>query len=236
MEAPPENRGEVWLELNKKFSSNLASAIKEEPALSSRAEVQARAIPVVARILKEEPSLGEWQSLSLCMFDEVFADITCSIYLAACGLDRPAQTILRRALEIGLATVYLWDLPHVFWNWKEHDRDLNFNDMLEHFRDAGFTSLVRRQNPGFNATSLIDTQSARSLYRSLSNIVHGKMETFESLAPSRFQYNAEDWRAHLRQVCSVQQILFQLWQNRFECVSRRLPADFPQFRMQDREQ
>ena len=58
------------------------------------------------------------------MFDEVFADVVSSIYLSACGLDKPAQMILRRALEVGAATVYVWDLPHVFSGWKEHDEDL----------------------------------------------------------------------------------------------------------------
>ena len=200
--------------------------------LASNAEVQARAIPVVAKILSAKLQLTDWQQEALCMFDEVFADIICSIYLGACGLDKPAQMILRRALEVGVATVYVWDLPHLFWAWKSHDKDFTFNEMLEHIGDAGFNSFVRNQNAHYVDALLLDVTTARSLYRQLSNIVHGKMASFESVLPDRFQHNNDHWRAHLKQVYEVEDILIQYWRNRFRCVFESLLDDFPQLRMQ----
>lgn len=222
-------------DLNQKFCSNLALASTQEVDLTSKAETLARAIPVVAKILNEREVLTDWRKDSLCMFDEIFADITCSIYLAACGLDKPAQAVLRRALEIGLATVYLWDLPHVFWAWRDHGRDLNFNEMLEHFSGAGFISFVKAQNPEFSEQEVVDSALARALYRNLSNIVHGKMATFESLLPDRFQHNQNDWRSHLEQVCKVERILLQLWHHRFSPVREWLSQEFPQIRMKEVE-
>jgi hypothetical protein len=233
MANPPESGTEVWLDLNRKFSSNLILALTQDADLVSIAETRARAVPVVARILREEQTLTGWQGDALCMFDEVFADLVCSIYLAGCGLDKPAQATLRRALEVGVATVYVWDLPHVFYNWKNYDRDLNFNDMLDHFANPGFLSFVKSQNIAFRESALVDATLARSLYRDLSNIVHGKMTSFESLLPDRFLHNERDWRSHLEKVGNVERLLFQLWEHRFESVSRRLHEEFPQLRMKE---
>jgi len=235
MSVPSEGKAVIWLELSRKFHSNLSLALTQEAKLVSRAEIQARAIPVVARILSEEQGLTDWQRDALCMFDEIFADITCSIYLGACGLDKPAQAILRRALEVGAATVYLWDLPQVFWGWKEHDRDLNFNEMLEHFSNPGFISSVKRQNPTFAKMEMMDASLARSLYRNLSNIVHGKMKSFESLLPDKFQHNQDDWRLHLERVCNVERVLLELWNDRFASVSKRLNSELPQLWMKETE-
>src|SRR5258705_5189179 len=102
----------IWVDLSRKFNNNLELSLAHEVELNSKVEIQARAIPVVAKILGEGVGLAEWQRDSMCMFDEIFADIICSVYLSALGIDKPAQGILRRALEVGVATVYLWDLPH----------------------------------------------------------------------------------------------------------------------------
>ncbi len=226
---------DVWAELNRKFTSNLSTAPTQESSLVSKAEIQARAIPIVGRILGEDRNLEEWRRDALCMFDEIFADITCAIYLGACGLDKPAHAILRRALEVGVATTYVWDLPHVFLAWKHHDKDLNFNDMLDHLGNPGFISLVKIQNPAFVKGALIEAAFARSLYRSLSNIVHGKMASLESVLPDRFKHNRDDWRLHLERVCDVERVLLDLWNYRFASVSQRLTVEFPQLRMKGTE-
>lgn len=195
------------------------------------AELQARAIPVVAKILVRDLGLTGWQRESLCMFDEVFADVICSIYLSGCGLDKPAQMVLRRALKLGVATVYVWNLPHVFWAWKNHDKDLAFNEMLEHLSTQGFNSFVHSENPHYKGAGVVDAALARKLYRTLSNIVHGKMTTFESVLPDKFQHNDDDWRSHLQKVCEVEALLMALWKNRFWCIFEHLFDEFPQLRM-----
>ncbi len=236
MPTTPEDTSSLWFALNRKFCENLKLAITQEEALCSKAEVHARAVPAVAELLRGSLQPMDWHSDALCMFDEVFADVICSIYLGACGLDKPAQMSLRRALEVGVASVYVWDLPHLFWAWKDHDRDLNMNEMLDHLASPGYQSFVRTQNPRYVEAELLDMHLARSLYRKLSNIVHGKISTFESTLPDRFQHSPDDWSAHLKRVCEVEGILVQLWQNRFRCVAERLSDTFPQMRMQGAEE
>ena len=90
---------------------------------------------------------------------------------------------------------------------------------------------MRTQNPKYKGFEIIDSGRARSLYRSLSNIIHGKMTTFESVLPDRFEHNKADWRLHLERVCEVETLMLALWENRFQCVSERLVNDFPQLRM-----
>ena len=228
----PENKDNVWHDLNSKFSSNLTLALSQHNALCRRAEVQARAIPVVSGILSTTLDPLDWRSDAICMFDEVFADIVCSIYLAACGLDKPAQMTLRRALELGVATVFIWDLPHMFWGWKNNDKDLNFNDMLDHLGSPGYNSFVRSENPSYTGSDLLNMALAKVLYRALSNIVHGKMSSFESILPDKFQHNTDDWKTHLERVSKVEDLLLRLWQNRFRCISERLLHEFPQLQLQ----
>jgi hypothetical protein len=230
----PENRNNLWRELNSKFASNLTLALSQHNALFCKAELQARAIPVVSRILSGNLDQSDWQRDAICMFDEVFADVVCSVYLAACGLDKPAQMNLRRALEIGVATVFLWDLPHMFWGWRNHDKDLNFNDMVEHLGSPGYDSFLRNENSSYTSSKVLDAPVARSLYRGLSNIVHGKMSTFESVLADKFQNDPDDWKTRLEGVCGVEDLLLRLWQNRFRCVSERLLDEFPQLRTQGR--
>jgi hypothetical protein len=232
MSKPIENGPGILRDLNAKFCTNLGLALAHEDPLATRAELQARAVPAVAKILGARPELTSWQRDALCMFDEVFSDLICSIYLSGCGLDKPAHMVLRRALEVGTATVYVWDLPHLFWGWRDHDKDLTFNEMLEHFATQGFNSFVRSQNSHYQGAEVLDATLARTLYRKLSNSIHGKMTTFESVLPDKFRYSQEDWRSHLEQVCEVEGILLGLWGNRFSCVSERLTDEFPQLRMQ----
>jgi hypothetical protein len=121
--------------------------------------------------------------------------------------------------------------PASILGWKNHDEDLNFNEMMEHFSDKGFNSFVRSENPHYKRDEVIDIGEARILYRKLSNIIHGKMATFESVLPDKFQHCKTDWGANLQQVCDVEEILLALWKNRFLCVSEQLLNEFPQLRM-----
>jgi hypothetical protein len=220
--------GIVFQSLQSKFAENLRSALKSDPDLLSRVELKARAIPIVGAILAEDQFLSHTQKEMLCLYDEIFADVVTSSYLAACALDKPAQMMLRRSLELGIAAVYLWDLPHLFWAWKNHDKDLNFKDMIEHLCSQGFRSLLKRENPAYRGADPVDASSANAVYRSLSNVIHGKITTFESVLPDRFQHSATDWKQHLIDVLRVEDLLIQLWKSRFEKVSQKLGTVVPQ--------
>jgi hypothetical protein len=225
-----EETGHVLVELNAKFAGALQQALQVEKASYAKAELKARAITETAEILKASAHLSSSQKVILCLFDEVFADTICSIYLAGCSLDKPAQILLRRAFEVGVASVYLWDLPHRLWGWKNHDNDLNFNEMLEYFDADAYRTFLKAENADYKGDDLPDFASARRLYRNLSNVVHGKYSDFETALPNRFQHSVADWKTHLERVLEVEDILTSLWKARFAEVARDLPTHLPQLK------
>lgn len=219
---------QILPELNTKFTTNLTNFLAEGEMACKEIDLKARAIAAIGQIALEEQALDPNRTEIAFIFNEVFSDIILSIYFTACALDKPAQSNLRRALELGVAIVYLWDLPHVFWSWKVHDSDLNFNDMLDHLSKDGYKSFLKSMNSQYTGDSLFDYNEARRLYRILSNTIHGKIFTHESNLPDRFSYNFEDWQLNLDLIGRVQVILLQLYKNRFSDyfaeMSRRIPS------------
>jgi hypothetical protein len=60
------------------------------------------------------------------------------MYLLSVGLIVPARMLTRRAFELGLGAVYMWDLPHKYWGWAKHDHDLGFTEMIEHLTSQSY--------------------------------------------------------------------------------------------------
>src|SRR4051794_5105457 len=48
------------------------------------------------------------------LIPEIFSDFTISMYLFSAGLIVPGRLGLRRGLELGVAVIYMWDLPHEY--------------------------------------------------------------------------------------------------------------------------
>jgi hypothetical protein len=224
----PEDPTIVFHRLNEKFTNNLNSQLKPVPPEMEQVELRARAVSAIGKILHGKHALTNTQKEVCSIFDEVFADLITSVYLAGCALDKPAQMVLRRALELGVATVYLWEQPHIFWGWKECDKDLAFNDMLDHLDSESVRVFVSAVNPAFTADHLFDFSDARRVYRALSNTVHGKIAMFESQIQDRFSANTTDWNTHLLLVMQVQGLLFQLWFNKFSNLNADLRTEIPQ--------
>lgn len=175
------------------------------------------------------PGLTTSQIELSCAAEEVFADLVTSVYLASIGLDRSAQMVLRRSLELGVAIVYLWDLPHLFWGWKQCDYDLSFSEMLEHLGSLNYRTFLDDTGGPPAAEVLIDAAAARRIYRAASNTVHGKVTTHKVLAADGFNYNSDQWKAHLRMVDEVATLLLMLWFRRFSYVESAVRAALPSY-------
>ena len=80
----------------------------------------------------------------------------------------------------------MWDLPCKFWGWKNHDKDLNFNEMLEYLTDNSFKTYIENMNCNYKGEEIFNQSAAQNVYRRLSNTTHGKISTFESNLPLRF--------------------------------------------------
>ena len=118
-------------------------------------------------------------------------------------------------MELGIAIVYLWDFPHIFWGWKSHNQDLNFNDMLDHLSKESYKTFLTSINPGHTFETMIDFKEATNLYRTLSDTVHGKISTHESNLADRFMHNSTDSQRNLQFILRVEDVLLELFRNRF---------------------
>ena len=206
--------------LHGKFDENLKQALSSSSVLLTGADIRARAVHDIAELLRSEQALTPTQQEITQVFDEIFADLIGSIYLAGLAMDKPARMLLRRALELGIAVPYLWDIPHIYWMWKEHDQDLSFKEMVEHLSDLKYKTFLLRENPHYAEEEVLNSGSANNIYRSLSNIVHGKISDFESTSPERFKFSEPDWREHLALTCTIERMLLNLWKCRFAVVSK----------------
>ncbi len=146
---------EVLARLHEKFSGNFLAATKIPPPLLEAVEVKTRAIAEFGQLLRQPAALSPSQIRLAAAADEIFADITCSIYMAAASLGPPAPMVLRRALELGVAVVYLWDQPHLFWGWTECDQDLSFREMLAHLESQSYLAFLRNIGPS-NPSTVLD--------------------------------------------------------------------------------
>jgi len=223
-----EEGANILRRLASHFSANLDSALSTAVAEVSRVEMKARCLTSVGTVLKDQCATNETQREIAKIYDEVFADCVCSIYLAGQGLDRPAQLVLRRVLELGVAAVYLWDVPHEYWGWRQYDKDLSFSEMTEHLSAPAYLRYVAAMNEREDAIPIFEVTLARNEYRALSNTVHGKIATFETGIADRFHHSDEDWKTHLGRVEAIQNLLLDAARGRFPIVRKQLPLVQPQ--------
>jgi hypothetical protein len=217
---------EILLQLHNKFSANLTQTTTMSAPLLEQVEIKTRAVAEFGQLLRHSAGLSPSQVLLASVADEIFADVTSAVYLAAACLGSPTPMLLRRALELGLALIYLWDLPHLFWGWKDCDQDLSFKEMVAHVESASFCALLR--NTGVSNESGIDTTSINCVYRNLSNIIHGKFRTMATLSNSSYSWDSVEWSKHLALTEQVLDIILKLWGTRFPEIRVNLDKEFPQ--------
>lgn len=219
---------EVIRRLASRFTANTEQALSKQSTALARVELKARCLSSVGEILKNESALSDTHKQVACIFDEIFADSICSLYLAAQGLDKPAQILLRRVLDLGVAAIYLWDRPDTFWGWKEFDSDLSFTEMTDHLSSLPYLRFVAAENGRTDPSPVFDVTLARKEYRALSNTVHGKVTTFETSLADRFQHSDRDWELHISRLEGVQNLILDLASARFSKVREKLPIAQPQ--------
>jgi hypothetical protein len=211
----PQDSAKIFRDLNEKFAHNLGKSLACDAQLLDNAERQARDIADVGSMVSQQFAQTIHHREMASIFSEVFADLICSIYLSSIGLDRPAETVLRRALELGVSVVFLWDCPHIYFGWKCHDKDLSFTEMLSHLDSAPYKSFLKAVEPTYEGKDILNSSDLQRIYRHLSNTIHGKLASFEVVLPDRYSHSPADWHTHLELVISVEKSLLQLWRARF---------------------
>lgn len=216
---------EILTELHKKFSENITLCLQEKNKELPQVFTQIKSIAEIGQILSRK-DLRKHQIRCINIFDEVFADISISIYLAANALDKPARIVLRRALEIGVAAIYLWDMPHLLYSWDFLEKDLSFSEMLTHIDSDGYLFFVQNENDYSEKKNLINVKIAQKIYGELSDIVHGKIKTFETELSSKYTYNKNDWEEFISVSKKISQILLNSYIIRFNLYSE-ITTSFP---------
>jgi hypothetical protein len=224
---------DVLHKLHEKFASNISASVGDPGAYAS-AETRLRCLPVVHDLLRAPSNTPHQQEL-LTLFDELFADGTASLYLSATGLQMAARMLLRRVLEIGVAVVYLWDLPHEFWGWHSHDKDLSFKRMITHLGDEQYKTFVSRDGAVLTGGAIIDGGAAENLYGALSDTVHGKYAQFSIPLAKRFEFSAAEWHGHGDLVNGTLKTLIALYESRFVVVRSSLSGKMPQLQILAKE-
>jgi len=217
---------EILFELSKKFDNNRKSWNKLNHPDLSKLFIFASAISEIGQILQRgNPS--PHQKRCCTIFDEVFSDMISGIYLATCAVNKPAHIILRRIIELGIAVVYLWDMPHVRCSWEYYDEDLSFSEMLKHINSDGFKKHVSESLDKPIEKHIADPIIFRKYYAQLSNIVHGKFSSFESNLPNRFSFIEKDWNDYFSIALIIAESLLDTYYKRFpiqELIEKKFPA------------
>jgi hypothetical protein len=117
------------------------------------------------------------------IYDEIFSDGISAIYLASNAMVKPANIVLRRIIELGVAAIYLWDMPHAAYSWNDYNLDLRFSEMLKHINSKGYIAYINSENKSNIEEDLISAYRSQKIYGMLSDIIHGKITTFESSLP-----------------------------------------------------
>lgn len=229
--APRQTVKELLHSLHDKFGQNAETVGDEAWALLDRIDLNSRIISEIRTVLSSEFCENEGQS-RICteLLEEVFSDFSLAMYLSTIGLIVQARMSVRRAFELGLATVYMWDLPHEYWGWRCGDEDLSFSAMVAHLNSGGYTEYLKHLRGAESAPPICDQAKFQNIYRELSNTVHGKNSGLPPLSPERFLPDRNGVKEHLVLEASAQEAIIALLFGRFSGLQAKLEATFPQIK------
>lgn len=229
--APRQSVNELLCMLHAKFSQNVQSIGEEASSLLDIIDLNSRIISEIRSILISDYCSSEEQK-RICkeILEEVFADFSLAMYLCAIGLIVPARMSARRAFELGLAAVYMWDLPHEYWGWRQRDQDLSFSAMLTHLNSIGYLEYIAHLRNVESALSICNQSKFQVIYRELSNTVHGKISGLPPLSPERFSPERNGTEMHLKQTADAQNAVIELLFARFQGLELKIGVAFPQIK------
>jgi hypothetical protein len=219
---------EIMNELHLKFDSNFKEWSSVDSAKLDKPFSGLQCIAAIGEILGERKG-SKHHEICCMVYDEIFSDGVSAIYLASNAMDKPASIVLRRVLELGVAAIYLWDMPHMAFSWNNHDQDLSFAEMLKHVNSKGYISYINKENDKEITAEIIPSSRAQSIYGSLSDVVHGKIATFESSMPDRFKFVTKEWNEFIALADEIIDILVWAFILRFN-ISSELFIKVPQAR------
>jgi hypothetical protein len=217
---------EIMFELHEKFVDNFVEWKKTDNDRLERVFISLQCVAATGEILSKR-SNSKHHDICCKIYDEIFSDGISAIYLASISMDKPAKAVLRKMLDLGVAALYLWDMPHIAHSWNNHDQDLSFSEMLNHISSKGYIAYINSVNSDFVGSELLPSKRLQKIYGDLSDIVHGKITTFESSMPDRFKFVESEWHSFIDLIEEVVGILFKAFYIRHD-ISSEISTYVPQ--------
>lgn len=206
---------DIMIELHKKFDNNFSEWMNLEDARLEKTFIYLQCIASTGDILRKS-CLSKHHDICCRIYDEIFSDGVSALYLASNAMDKPANAILRRILELGVAALYLWDMPHMAHSWNSYDQDLSFSEMLNHINSEGYIAYINSENSSYVDKQLLPSKKLQQIYGNLSDVVHGKITTFESSMPDRFKFVMDEWIIFISLIEEVLEILVKGFSARYD--------------------
>lgn len=211
--------------LHSHFGSNISQMTPDIVTLVDKVDISSRQIDNIRITVLREYCGDDKQKIGCAdLLGEIFADFSQAMYLFSIGLIVPARMLVRGALELGLAFLYFWDMPHEYWGWSKHGSDLNITGMIEHLGSQKYAAHLAN----VNGTSACDPAYLKKTYRDLSETVHGKFVDMPALSPRRFNLLETGVDKHFHMTVGVQRALVDLWCGRFPNLRTFIDRQSPQ--------
>ena len=228
--SPRQPINDLLCSLHTKFGENIKTIDAKTSSLLDKIDLNSRIISEIRNKLSLEYCDTEGQK-KICeeILEEVFSDFSLAMYLCAVGLIVPARMSTRRAFELGLATVYMWDLPHEYWGWRR-DQDLSFSAMVAHLNSVGYLAYIAQLHGVDRVSPICNQEIFQQIYRQLSNTVHGKVSGLPALSPDRFLSDRNGMNVHLELTANAQDVVIQLLFSRFQKLESQIELIFPQIK------
>lgn len=211
--------------LHTSFGTNIKDISPETLELIENIDINSRIIDAIRVELRAAYARDDSQKLGCTdILDEIFTDFSLAMYLFSVSLIVPARMLVRMALELGIASVYMWDIPHEYWGWVKHEDDLSFSKMIEHLSSDRYATHLAN----VHGKKACDQTQLKKFYSSLSNTVHGKLNDLPPLSPERYRFDKNNIQTHLKLTIEVQQALINIWSGRFPELGTFIEKKFPQ--------
>ncbi|KAB0670328.1 hypothetical protein F6V30_09245 [Oryzomonas sagensis] len=227
--APRQKVTDLIASFHEHLGRNISIFSNDAIPLFNEIDLNSRIIDEIRATLIKNYCVTNYQK-DICsdILDEVFTDFTIALYLFAIGLIVPARMSVRRALEEGLAVVFMWDLPHEYWGWRQLDADLSYSNMVSHLNSASYLKYLANVHGCHDIDVICDSVRFQRFYRKLSNTVHGKVEGLPPLSPERFSADKNGISKHLKLTMDVQKAIIDLLYGRFHGLKADIEKAFPQ--------
>lgn len=195
---------EIFSQMNKLINTNWDSTLKYFQNEYIDAEQKARCVYFISNEVEKMAS----NKYLATVVKEIFIDLTNAIFLSVQSHYRTAFLSLRSSLELTLVSVYFADHPIEFAKWRGDTKDFQFSNTLLEVLNKDYVEII---NPPVEPK----IKEVQSLYRDLSQYVHGKFSYLSVNTEKVSQFDKEQVKTFLEQFEKTVNIIVSFFRFRF---------------------